>query len=154
VAVAMWVRSLNGVPIVAERSMWWPDGDWREGHVSAGALTTGRRWALADGEVGGPRGAETYLLIGNVGDDGELNVTLLFDNGSAESKTYTMASNSRINVPIGQEFPDASGRRFGILVESVGLRPNLFVERSTYWNANGIVWGAGTNVAATRVLWP
>jgi hypothetical protein len=153
VAVAMWVRSLNGIPIVAERAMWWPEGDWREAHMSAGVLQPGRQWALADGEVGGPHAAETYVLIANMGDDGDVNVTLLFEDGSAASKAFTMTYNSRLNVPIGQEFPDASGRRFAILVESVGLRPNLVVERSTYWNANGIVWGAGTNVPGTRVLW-
>ena len=38
---------------------------WNEAHNSPGATTTGTRWALAEGEVGGPHGAETYILIAN-----------------------------------------------------------------------------------------
>ena len=38
---------------------------WTEAHNSPGATATGTRWALAEGEVGGPDGAETYVLIAN-----------------------------------------------------------------------------------------
>jgi hypothetical protein len=47
-AVSTTLRSLNGVPIVVERAMWWPDGRWYEAHSSAGATTTGTKWALAE----------------------------------------------------------------------------------------------------------
>ena len=50
VATSAIVRSLNAaVPIVVERAMWWPDGNWTEAHNSAGAdrhvadLGAGRR---------------------------------------------------------------------------------------------------------------
>ncbi len=37
VATSAIVRSLNAaVPIVVERAMWWPDGNWTEAHNSAG----------------------------------------------------------------------------------------------------------------------
>src|SRR5205085_10183738 len=35
-AVSARLRSLNGVPFVAERSMWWADGGWYEAHNSPG----------------------------------------------------------------------------------------------------------------------
>ncbi len=56
VAVSTTVTSTNRVPIVVERAMWWPgDGTtWHEAHNSAGATETGTRWAVAEGEVGGP----------------------------------------------------------------------------------------------------
>ncbi len=53
--VSVIVESTNNQPVVVERAMWWPKGQWHEAHVSAGATTTGTRWALADGEVDGRR---------------------------------------------------------------------------------------------------
>ena len=51
-------QSTNGVPIIVERAMWWPGPSgpnfWSEAHNSPGATATGTRWALAEGEVGGP----------------------------------------------------------------------------------------------------
>ena len=64
-AVSTTVRSLNDVPIIVERAMWWPDGRWYEGHNSPGATTTGTAWALAEGEVGGALGVDTYILLTN-----------------------------------------------------------------------------------------
>ena len=59
VAVSTTVTSMNNVPIIVERTMWWPGGVtpdfWTEAHNSPGATVTGTRWALAEGEVGGPR---------------------------------------------------------------------------------------------------
>ena len=59
-AVAMRVTSTNGVPIIVERSMWWPQPNWYEAHNAPGTTVTGTRWALAEGFVGGPKQAETY----------------------------------------------------------------------------------------------
>ena len=61
----MRVRSTNGVPIVVERAMWWPQPNWYEAHHAPGLTVTGTRWALAEGETGGVDGAETYVLIAN-----------------------------------------------------------------------------------------
>ena len=66
VATSAIVRSLNtAVPIVVERAMWWPDGNWTEAHNSAGAIVTSPTWALADGEVGGTLANQTYVLVAN-----------------------------------------------------------------------------------------
>ena len=66
VATSAIVRSLNtAVPIVVERAMWWPDGNWTEAHNSAGAIVTSPTWALADGEVGGTFANQTYVLVAN-----------------------------------------------------------------------------------------
>ena len=47
--VSTIVESTNGVPVIVERAMWWPSPNWYEAHLSAGATTTGTRWALAEG---------------------------------------------------------------------------------------------------------
>jgi len=64
-------------------------------------------------------------------------------------------ASSRFNVPVGQDFPDVAGRRFSIVVEAGDLVPvDLVVESAMYWNANGILWAAGTNAPATRLPYP
>jgi hypothetical protein len=55
-----------------------------------------------------------------------------------------------------QVFPGAVGRRFGIIVESVGANPaQIVVERAMYSdaviNGSAVVWAAGTNVVGTRL---
>ena len=47
-AVSTILESTNGVPVIAERSMWWPANSpagWHEAHNSAGATDTGTQLA-------------------------------------------------------------------------------------------------------------
>lgn len=154
VAVSTAVRSTNGVPIVVERAMWWPgDGTWHEAHNSAGSTETGTQWALAEGETGGPGGAETYILVANTSlFGGSATVTLMYEDGSSDSRDYVLPRSSRTNVPIGRDFPNSSGRRFGAVITSTGSSPaQIVVERAMYSNAGGVQWAAGTNALATRL---
>jgi hypothetical protein len=156
VAVSTTVEALNGVPIIVERSLWWPGtfAQWHEAHNSAGAWQTGTAWALAEGEVGGPVGEETYVLVANTSTfAGSARVTLLFEDGSSSVRTYALPPQSRTNVAIGPDFGAiASNRRFGVLVESLGDTPaQIVVERAMYHNAGATFWAAGTNALATRL---
>jgi alpha-tubulin suppressor-like RCC1 family protein/Tol biopolymer transport system component len=154
-AVSTTIRSLNDVPVVVERAMWWPGtfSEWHEAHNSPGATVTGTTWAMAEGEVGGARAVETYVLLANTSSTaGTVKVTLLFEDGVADERTFTVAGNSRFNVDVGHEFPSASGKRFGAVVESLGATPaQIVVERAMYWNALGQRWAAGTNALATKI---
>ena len=155
-AVAFTATSANGVPFLAERAMWFPGptpATWNEAHASAGATSTGVRWALAEGEAGGARATETYILVGNASaSDGSVRVTLFFEDGSTATKMFPSAANSRINVNVGVEFPSAVGRRFGAIVESVGATPApIVVERSVYSAVGGVPFVAGTNAVATKL---
>lgn len=152
-AVAAVVSSTNGVPIVAERSMWWPGsaGTWQEAHNSPGSVSSGPRWGLADGEAGGTSNAETYVLVANTSTvAGTFRVTLLFEDGTAPTeKSFTAPASSRVNVNVAAEFAAARGRRFGVLVESVGTQTlQLVVERAMYSDAASVHWAAGTHVIA------
>ena len=81
-AIAATVTSTNNVPILAERAIFWPAFPWYEGHASAGVTATGTRWALADGEAGGPLETQTYILIANTGSAAAtVRVTLLLEDG-------------------------------------------------------------------------
>ena len=67
--VSTTLQSTNGVAVLAERAMWWPSvalvPQWQEGHNSAGAVRTGEKWGLADGEEGGAPDNQTYVLVAN-----------------------------------------------------------------------------------------
>jgi uncharacterized repeat protein (TIGR01451 family) len=153
VAVSTIVTSLNAVPIIVERAMWWPEGQWYEAHNSPGATSTGTRWALADGESGGPAGLQTYVLIANTSATaGSVRVALHFEDGSTAERIYHVMPNSRTNVPVGVDFPSADGRKFGVVIESLGDAPaQIVVERAMYADAGGVIWAAGTNALATRL---
>ncbi len=154
-AVSTTIRATNDVPIVVERAMWWPGSSdqWYEAHNSPGSTTAGTRWALADGEVGGPHAVQTYILLANTSSaPGTVKVTLLFEHGTSAEQTFPVAGNSRFNVDVGAAFPAAADRRFGAIVESLGVVPaRLVVERAMYWDASGQRWAAGTSAPATRL---
>ncbi len=156
VAVSTTITSTNDVPLVVERAMWWPGNGagWHEAHNSAGATTTGTQWALAEGEVGGPRAIETYILIANTSTyAGNAEVTLLFEDGTSQTRTYPLAPRSRTNVAVANDFGVAvRGRRFGAVVTSTGSTPaQIVVERAMYSSTSTVGWAAGTNALATRL---
>jgi hypothetical protein len=154
--VSSTITSTNGVPIIVERTMWWPSPTltaafWMEAHNSPGATATASRWALAEGEVGGPQAAETYVLIANTSAvAGSALVRLFFEDGTTAEQTFALPPRSRTNVSVSVEFPAAAGRRFGAIVESLGATPaRIVVERAMYTSPGGATWAAGTNALAS-----
>ncbi|MEO5821443.1 MAG: hypothetical protein ABIT71_13140 [Vicinamibacteraceae bacterium] len=142
--VSAILESLDAVGIVVERSMWWPgQGQWTEGHLSAGSTATSLRWAVAGG-VSGP-GAETYVLIANTSNAaGTATLTVLrTHDGAPTIATVALPANSRVNVPASQVdgLLESGSAVFGMLIESDG--PQIVVERATYLDFGGMVWAAG-----------
>ena len=154
-AVSTVVEAVNGVPVIAERAMWWPGtpspAAWQEAHNAPGSTRTAARWMLADCEVGGPRAVDTYLLVANTSDTASLvHVKLLFEDGTTVERAFDVAARSRFNVHVASEFPSATGRRFSALVQSLGTSPaQIVVERAVYSDANGVHWAAGANSLGT-----
>jgi len=155
-AVSIRAVSINGVPVVVERSMWWP-GDastWTEAHNSPGATSAGRVWAVADGDASADdRTRATYLLVANFSDtEADLQVTLLFARAPAVSRRFRVPAGSRFGLDVAEAFPEARGQRFGALVESVGAAaPGIVVERAMYSDGPEGKWSAGTSLLATRL---
>jgi hypothetical protein len=151
-SVSTTITSIDSVPVIAERAMYWPDGfaNYYEGHVSAGATTTGVRWVLAEGEEAGARDAQTYVLIANTGSTaGRVRVTPLFDTGAGAPVEIDLQPNSRTTV---RPVMGPIARRFGTLVESIGATPvPIVVEGAFYWTVDGVSWAAGSGVVATRL---
>jgi hypothetical protein len=151
--VSIVVETTNGKPVVVERAMWWPQGQWHEAHLSAGATETGVRWAVADGQIGRDvvtdAVVETYLLIANTSSrPGSATVTLIPEAGSEVTHTVPLPANSRVNVPLSPLFPKDTRLRVGALVESDGVE--IVVERATYWSDGDLPWTAGTATLATK----
>jgi hypothetical protein len=139
-------------PIIAERSMYWPGnpGPWYGTHNSTGVTSLGQSWALAEGEYGGPEGAETYVLLVNPGTV-SANVTLSYyrENGLAPVVvTKVVEPGKRMTVSAGGLQALSSGERFGVQVTS---DQPIAVERSIYSSPNGIFWKKGTNETGTKL---
>lgn len=151
-AVATLVFS--DVPIVSERSMYWPGtpATWHEAHNDMGGEAAGVRWGVAEGRVGGPAQHDTYLLIANPSDIDAANVTITFlrTSGAPLTRTFTVAAGARFNVRVASLVPELIDQSFGAVVTSTNGIP-IVVERSMYWNAGGLTWAAGTNAGAVRL---
>jgi hypothetical protein len=133
-------------PIIAERSMYW--GPWYGAHNSMGVTDLGTSWALAEGEVGGPFGAESYILLANPGSEAaDVTVTLYREGGRPPlTLTRTVAAGTRVTVA-ASEASFLEAEKFGAIINST--QP-IAVERSIYWNEGG-AWGSGTNETGTRL---
>jgi hypothetical protein len=163
-AAGIRLVSTNGAPVLAERAMWWPGpsfATWAEGHVAAGASAAGQEWIVSDGESDPATGLETYVLIANMSDvAGFAGVTVRFEDGTVATRNYPIAAWTRLNVPVGGDVPEATHRRYAVVVESQPAPgstdvPALVVERATYWDApapDGVMqfWAAGTCASATK----
>jgi hypothetical protein len=121
-----------------------------EGHNSSGLVNTATRWGLADGRVGGPESFFTYILLANPAPDpAQVTVTYLREGGATPIvKTYTVPAASRFNIDVGTFVPELQDEPFGARIDVTNSVP-IAVERSIYWNANGIFWAGGTNALGT-----
>lgn len=139
----------SDVPIVVERSMYWPGApaSWVEGHTSSALPRLGTAWVLAEGEWGGASRADSYVLIANPGEvEALVSLTALREGGRPPMAiSRTVAPRSRLTVSAG-EFGLGDGERVGWIVES---SVPVAVERSMYWGAGGQAWSAGTNESGT-----
>jgi hypothetical protein len=143
------VEVKSTLPIVVERAMYWPKtGRWTDGHNSAGVTSTGTMWALAEGEFGGSRNFQSYVLMANPSNtDATVRMTLLREGDRPPlTLEFGVPANQRLTksaqdfVPLGL----TSGERFGVVVTSLNGAP-IVVERAMYWDGGGEFWGAGTN---------
>ena len=143
----------SSVPIVSERAMYWPEGSttFGEGHASSGLTTTARQWSLAEGRSGGTDGYATYVLLANPNATAaEVTVTFLRETGAPIVRTYTVPPTSRFNVDVGGTIAELQNQSFGATITVTNDVP-IAVERSMYWNANGLFWSGGTNAIGTIV---
>jgi hypothetical protein len=152
-AGSVGTRVTSNVPVVVERSQYWPWGpdQWYEAHNSFGQTETAFHWGLAEGRVGGPDGYKTYILLANPHAIDTSYVTMSFfrENGRPPvSKRFVVPPSSRLTVDVGgAHVPEIADETFSVDITG----PHIAVERAMYSNANGQFWAAGTNAAATKL---
>ena len=146
-AVSTVVRS--DVPIIAERSMYWPGAaqPWGEAHNSFGVMRADTIWGLAEGRVGGPLNFRTFILLANPQSTAaQVTVTFLRETGAPIVQTYTVPPTSRFNVDMSG-VPGLQDESFGAAITVTNSVP-IIVERSMYWDQDGIPLSGGTNATA------
>lgn len=154
---AVGTRLTSTVPVVVERSQYWPfsPAEWYEAHNSFGETAAAKHWGLAEGRVGGAAATRTYILMTNPDPAATAHVSVTFLRegqgvGTAPvMKAFDVAPASRLTIDVGSaQVPEITDGAFGAdIVSDVPIA----VERAMYSNANGQVWAAGTNAAATRL---
>ncbi len=143
----------SDVAIVAERSMYWPGATrpWGEAHNSVAFGQSALSWGLAEGRLGGDGTPfSTFILLANPeATNAQVEVTFLRAQGAPVVKTYTVPATGRFTID-ASTIPELHDSTFGASIKVTNQVP-IVVERSMYWDANGIFWSGGTN--APGVSW-
>ena len=140
-------NSTNGVPIIAERAMYFTVGDFINrsgGHAVVGIPEAKERWFLAEGAVGGASGFETFVLLGSsasASGPATVNVRLIRAGGAAPVVIGPLQVNpgQRVTVNATTELgalPGSGTQSFSIEVESTNGVP-VFAERAMYFASGG-----------------
>ena len=135
--VSTLVRSANGVPIVAERAVYFDFDRASGGHGAPGVLSASTEWHLAEGST--DWGYSTFVLVQNPDED-ENSVALRFMRSDGHNYTckYTLEPHSRFTLDVS-EVPGFEEADFSVKVEAE--RP-VVVERAMYWDdGNGCSGG-------------
>lgn len=157
--VAVAVEVTANVPVISERTMYWPGGfvNWFESHNSFGLTRLATRWGLAEGRVGNPSDSpvgltpnfDTFILLANPGaTEATVTINYLRTTGAPIAKTYLVAANSRFNVHVNGAVSELANESFAAVITST---VPIAVERALYSNAGGVVWAAGTNATGIRI---
>jgi hypothetical protein len=142
----------SDVAIIAERSMYWLGAatPWGEGHNSFGVVDAATKWGLSEGRVGGPLNFHTYILLANPQTTASaVTVSYLRETGAPVTKTYTVSPTSRFNIDVNA-VTDLHDESFGAIVQVTNGVP-IIVERSMYWDSNGVSFSGGTNATGIRL---
>jgi hypothetical protein len=152
-AAEFGMMMFSSMPIVAERAMWWGGLPWSEGSVSIGSAAAGKVWAIGEGAEGGPTGESTFVQVSNrMLSPGRVRFTVGYDDGTQEQREYELVGSARLTVRIGVDFPNAVGRKFSVLVESLIASDlaQITVEYARYQSPVSFGDGGGAALA-TRI---
>ena len=155
--ISIRVASANGVPVVAERPVYFSYRPfWTGGHDVMGALQPAERWQFAEGCT--RPGFDTYLCIANPsGTDATVDITYYCGDGSmVEKRGVAVAKESRFTVAVhdpalGVGRSDDGRGDVSVTVQSANRVP-VVAERAVYFadrwrtmdrNAVAGAWGWG-----------
>jgi hypothetical protein len=151
--VAAEITSVDGTPIVVERSLYLKqDGSAqpRGGDTSAGVTAPATSWFVE--AATGPFAAR--LLLANPGSEpANVHATYQLEDGRRVVRTYTVAPASRQTVDVAAQDPSLADAQLGFAVEA---DTPIVVERSKWWGTGDTpdeaVSGGGTTEGGSRWL--
>ncbi|HTV01267.1 MAG TPA: hypothetical protein VMF13_12040, partial [Luteitalea sp.] len=129
------LTSLNGVPVVVERSMYRHSATetFAAGHNSAAVEAPAMRWFLAEGATGGT--FDEFVLIANPNaSPATLTVSFLRAGQAPIVQTHVAPALSRLTLWVDEAAPELANAEVSVVVESVTPTP-VVVERSMWWRA-------------------
>lgn len=149
------VESIDGVPILAERSMYRNSAGvaWGAGHAGSGAAAPATAWELAEGASGSF--FDTFLLLANpTASAAAVEVDYRREDGVVVRRNYTITGMSRLTVWVDNEGPDLASTSFSIGATSTNGVP-IVVERVMGWPGAAGEWrethlSTGATVAGPR----
>lgn len=139
------IESTNGVPIVVERSMYWPASARGSGHNSTAVTAPATRWILAEGSTGF---FQAFVLVANPDpvQRAKVKVTFLKPGGgtvqydpdprTSAFEELQLAPNTRATIWVNVEVPELADSAFSTVVESTN-GVGVIAERAMYWPAPG-----------------
>ncbi|MBU4175257.1 MAG: IPT/TIG domain-containing protein [Actinobacteria bacterium] len=123
-----------GHEVICERAMYW--NGRVEGHGSIGTTSLSRDWYFAEGCT--DYGFETYVLVGNPGDDPvEVTLRYMFDDGGVHTTKHLLEPHSRLTV---DALDEVGPGEFSVHVGSG--EPGVVAERAMYYGGRNC--GTGT----------
>ncbi|MBU1670067.1 MAG: IPT/TIG domain-containing protein [Actinobacteria bacterium] len=129
------VESTNGVPIVAERPMYFNyKGAWAGGHCNSGIPAPGASFSFAEGTT--RPYFDTYLCLQNPGlEAARIEVTYMKGDGTTQEQELTVPAHTRATVKVNDLFggTDDVSSDFSATVESTNGVP-IVAERPMYFN--------------------
>jgi hypothetical protein len=158
-ASSMAMSLTSSEPVVAERAMWWPSGNWNEAHLVAGATAAAPRWGFAEAcasrmPFDPSQACATYVLVANPSStDTTVTIRLAGPFSPAAAVTIPLLAHSRRTVSMADVIAATTPlsafqiREFSILVESAG--PGIVAERALYQDFGGVTWASGTALLGT-----
>jgi N-acetylmuramoyl-L-alanine amidase len=142
--VSTHVKSMNGVPIIAERSMYFDFPGGRGAHAAGGVVAPATSWFLAEGCTNW--GFSTYILAENPNDAAsDVTLNLLRPDGMTGVFKYAMPPRSRLTVDVSQ-LPAFETTDFSTRVDAT--KP-IVVERAMYFKDHKGMKGGTDSPAVT-----
>lgn len=133
------VTSVEGVPLVVERTLTWDGGHGAHTGTAADALSP--VWYFAEGVQSW---MDTYLLVANPGETtADVTVTFFLDTGAPVVRVLTVGPRSRATVWTGA-VPELWYRSFGMMVtatEAVVAERAIYFGLARHWDGGTLAMG-------------
>ncbi|HEY5532425.1 MAG TPA: N-acetylmuramoyl-L-alanine amidase [Candidatus Anoxymicrobiaceae bacterium] len=135
--VSAMVQSVNGVPVVAERAMYFNFDKGRGGTGAPGVSAPSTGWYLAEGST--DWGFTTYILVQNPsGSSNSVTMQFMRDDGKNKQQTFSLQPHSRFTL----DCSSVDGFQKADFSVRLTSRKPVIVERAMYFpNHNGISGG-------------